>query len=141
MVALSHPTLYSALKYFEEPVRILLAQQTTQSSSRFLIFIFLFPQLYKSRGCSEFLVLLQRSMIWASNSLKVTNSKVFRLKEHVLMLTCALAVGAMPDLDSMDCHVVSGCLKKFLRELPEPLFTFHAHDQFLAAASMFVFVF
>jgi len=41
-------------------------------------------------------------------------------------------VGAKPDL-SIDCNAVAGALKKFFRELPEPLFTFEAHDMFLEA--------
>jgi len=41
-------------------------------------------------------------------------------------------VGATPDL-SIDCNAVAGALKKFFRELPEPLFTFEAHDEFLNA--------
>ena len=41
-------------------------------------------------------------------------------------------VGAKPDLD-IDCNAVTGALKKFFRELPEPLFTSEAHDDFLAA--------
>ena len=43
-------------------------------------------------------------------------------------------------LDSFDCHAVSGCLKKFFRDLPDPLFTYEAHDAFLSATSTTLFI-
>lgn len=33
-----------------------------------------------------------------------------------------------------DVHVIAGVLKSYLRDLPDPLLTFHLYDQFIAAA-------
>jgi hypothetical protein len=45
------------------------------------------------------------------------------------------------DLSRYDPHVVSGVLKEFLRELPEPLLTFEHYDGFLAADGTIHFTF
>ena len=49
-------------------------------------------------------------------------------------------VGAKPKLEEMDCHVVSGALKKFFRDLPSPLFTFDHHDSFTTTAGPFFYL-
>lgn len=40
---------------------------------------------------------------------------------------------------SSDINVVSGALKLWFRELPEPLLTFGLYDAFIEAARMFIF--
>ena len=37
------------------------------------------------------------------------------------------------DLSAYDSHVIAGCLKMYLRELPEPLLTFEFYEAFLSA--------
>jgi hypothetical protein len=42
--------------------------------------------------------------------------------------------GEKIDLSLLDSHTVGGLLKLYLKELPEPLFTFNKFDEFLQAS-------
>eukprot|EP00033_Pygsuia_biforma_P002353 GCRY01002602.1.p1 GENE.GCRY01002602.1~~GCRY01002602.1.p1 ORF type:complete len:875 (+),score=340.84 GCRY01002602.1:317-2941(+) len=59
-------------------------------------------------------------------------SEIYKLKDR-------FDHGEVPDLRSVansDPHVVSGLLKLYLRELPEPLLTFDAYDDFVMTTSL-----
>mmetsp|Transcript_663 Transcript_663/g.2037 ORF Transcript_663/g.2037 Transcript_663/m.2037 type:complete len:374 (+) Transcript_663:223-1344(+) len=51
-------------------------------------------------------------------------------------LTAAFESGQNPSLSEYDGHAIGGCLKKFLRDLPDPVCTFELYDCFLAAGSV-----
>ncbi len=38
-------------------------------------------------------------------------------------------------VEHYDVHLITGCVKTFFRELPEPLFTFERYDALIQAAS------
>ena len=57
-------------------------------------------------------------------------------KQHVALLQAEFDAGKSPNLGLIaDEHVLTGCLKANLREMPEPLLTFDAYHSFVKVAS------
>ena len=60
------------------------------------------------------------------------SSKIKELKTKM----SDIVVDADVDYDTYNVHVLTSCLKSFLREMPEPLLTFDRYDDFLRASDL-----
>lgn len=58
----------------------------------------------------------------------------------ILKQECSFTILGEKDIDLSRCdaHVITGCLKMYLRELPEPLLTFEFYEAFLGAEGLLV---
>jgi hypothetical protein len=62
---------------------------------------------------------------------------IFRVEANGDELSAALAAGDGLEFSSVkSVHTIAGVIKLFLRELPEPLLTFHFYEQYVEGIGM-----
>jgi len=62
---------------------------------------------------------------------------IFRVEANQEELAAALSEGDALEFASVkSVHVIAGIVKLFLRELPEPLLTFHFYEQYVEGIGM-----
>eukprot|EP00005_Dracoamoeba_jomungandri_P008734 CAMPEP_0174273988 /NCGR_PEP_ID=MMETSP0439-20130205/56514_1 /TAXON_ID=0 /ORGANISM="Stereomyxa ramosa, Strain Chinc5" /LENGTH=560 /DNA_ID=CAMNT_0015365515 /DNA_START=140 /DNA_END=1819 /DNA_ORIENTATION=+ len=92
-----------------------------------------------SRTQTDVPIVIKKCITFLRNEQYLMSEGIFRKSGNhsdIMNLKARFDAGEDVILDDVDVHTVTGLLKLYLRELPEPLCTFELYDMFIAAAGI-----